>query len=141
MSYKAKSRYDDYDDYDDTDESYSSYDFTSMTTDKLLELYSKARKLDDNAQLAAIYAELEKRLNGDDSQLMTDPMMKQTLARYKRLETSNLNEKLNTIKKDIRHWTKGGDATRIKNVPRDILIKLTAIRLLLGDHIENNCSF
>jgi hypothetical protein len=112
-----------------------------MATDRLVELYSHARKLEDNAQQIAIYTQLEKRCNGEDSELMTNPRMKETLAKYQQLETSTLNDKLDAIKKEIRKLTKGGDATQIKNVPKDLLIKITAITSILRDRAEENNYF
>jgi hypothetical protein len=112
-----------------------------MTTDRLVELYSHARKLEDNIQQVAIYIQLEKRCNGEDSQLMTDPMMKQTLATYRRLETSTLYNKLDTIKEEIRKLTNGGDATQIKNVPKDMLIQVTAITSILRDRLPEGNYF
>lgn len=102
-----------------------------LTTDKLVELYAHARKLDDIIQQVAIYNQLEKRCNGEDSRLMTDPMMQQTLAAYQRLERSILTDKRDAMKREIKKLTKGGDATQIQNIPKDLLIKITAISSLL----------
>ena len=107
--------------------------FATMTTDQLVEFYSRARKLENNIQQVAIYAELEKRCNGEDHRLMKDPTMQQTLDSYRQLETTTLNDKLDAMKMKIRKLTNGGDATQIKSIPIDLLIKMKAITLILQE--------
>jgi hypothetical protein len=128
-------------DNDDRYQTNSKLDFPTMTNDRLVELYSHARKLEDIVQQVAIYTQLEKRCNGKDSQLMTHPTMKQTLVTHQRLETSTLSDKLDAIKREIRKLTNGGDATQIKNIPKDMLIKMTAITSILRDRLPENNYF
>jgi hypothetical protein len=112
-----------------------------MTTDKLVDLYSHAPKLEDVDQQTAIYTQLKKRCDGEDNRLMNDPMMKQILDRYQLLETTTLEDKLDAIKKEIRKLTNGGDATLIKNIPRDLLIRITAINSILCDRSSEDSYF
>jgi hypothetical protein len=112
-----------------------------MTTDKLVDLYSHARKLEDVDQQTAIYTQLKKRCDGEDNRLMNYPTMQQALDRYQQLETTILNDKLDAIKKKIRKLTNGGDATQIKNIPKDQLIKITAITSILRDRSSEDGYF
>jgi len=101
----------------------------NATITRLLTLYNEAKLLNKNAELFAIYQELERRCTGTNcTQLIKDyPAIYETkLNEYAHKTVSELKQTYANIQQQVRIRI-NNDATHINDVPKELIIESAAV--------------